>query len=196
MTEAEYVKITSRMRSLWPSLHEWWQSLKQANPEALGSGADFLAGIRERWRLALLTVSLSDAEEAVKALAANPEDPWPFPSDKERAAAVVAAKAREIARDRAKAERERKERATLAEMRPQVPKGKDDFPAGQLLAVILRKINAAPIEEHSPECGAGRKERGRCLCGCPVVKRVASDVLARWDTAAALGKVFEPGEVT
>ncbi len=87
MTEEEYKLVTRRMRSLWPSLGAWMASLDE----------DAQNGIRERWRLCLLPLDRSACEDAVQSLAASGDDPWPYPSDKERAAAIVAELARKAA---------------------------------------------------------------------------------------------------
>ncbi len=99
MTEQEYRSFVLRMFTLWPSLAEWFARLEPAKErDADGREVDPEVnpqeGIRERWRLCLMPLDRSACEDAIKSLAAGGEDPWPYPSDKERAAAIVADLAR------------------------------------------------------------------------------------------------------
>lgn len=80
MTEQEYQAVAKRIFALWPSLADWFAALA---PEAQG-------GIKERWRLALMPADKASVDESIVQLASGGEDPWPYPSDKERAAAIVA----------------------------------------------------------------------------------------------------------
>ncbi len=87
MTEQEYQAITKRLFAMWPCLGDWFAMLE---PEAQG-------GIKERWRLALMPADKASVDESIVQLAASGDDPWPYPSDKERAAAIVASMASKAA---------------------------------------------------------------------------------------------------
>jgi hypothetical protein len=161
MTEEEYKLVTRRMRSLWPSLGSWMASLDEEAQE----------GIRERWRMALLPIDKNAAEHAIGDLAKMDVDHWPYPSDKERAAAIVAAKAREIARATASASR--------YDAPEYVKPRKGQYKADGTFGRILAKINAD--ERHTDECQRFRKSRGRCHPSCPVPGLVGKEVAASLD---------------
>ncbi len=149
--------MTGRMRRLWPSLAIWLGGLDAESQD----------GIRERWRLVLFGVDKVYAEQAVQLLAASPDDPWPYPGDKERAAAIVAAKASEIRRAKAASVRETQ----------QVSKPKrGEYRSDGLWMRFVRRL--ADDGRHDAECAEHRRAKGRCRPGCPVPLALAAELAA------------------
>lgn len=149
--------MTGRMRRLWPSLAIWLGGLDAESQD----------GIRERWRLVLFGVDKVYAEQAVQLLATSPDDPWPYPGDKERAAAIVAAKASEIRRAKAASVREAQQVA-----RPK----RGEYRSDGLWARFLRAI--AEDGRHDEDCVEHRRAKGRCRPGCRVPLTIAAELSA------------------
>lgn len=178
MTDTDYNALRLRLRALFPSLEVWFRELTPNAQE----------GIRERWRGALMQLDLIDVEAAVKQLSTQAADPWPLPSDKERAGAIIADRVRQAKAEQAAAARA----ARRAEKNPDLaPRGKDDFPIGKLFRLVAPRI--AQSHRHSEECLEYRRQTGRCLPGCTAPREVADEVLAEWDTCEQLGRPFEFG---
>lgn len=156
MTEAEYKAVTSRMRRLWPSLGAWMAGLDAESQE----------GIRERWRMSLLRVAADSANAAIDELAAGESDPWPFPSDKERAAAIVCGIV--------KRKRESSDLSEHDHLGMRRPKRSDGYRSDGTYARILDAI--AKDDRHSDECREGWKVRGRCLPTCQVPGLVGAEI--------------------
>jgi hypothetical protein len=95
VNDHEYNAIRKKVSATFPSLRQWFEGLDESSQ----------AGIRDRWRMILLPCDKIAIEDAIGELSKSLDDPWPYDRDRERAAAIIAAKAREIAfnkRERAK----------------------------------------------------------------------------------------------
>jgi hypothetical protein len=173
VTEAQYLALTDRLRSLYPSIRSWHASLEELNKE----------GIKERWRLCLLPAEFELCQEALTQLARQAEDPWPEYRDKERAASIIADRARTIKHAAA--------RDKWAREAPVRLKHGEAFPAGRLLKIILAR--ARIDDRHSDECRAGRaahEDDSRCRGECPVAKLVGGEVLREWEASDRCGIDF------
>ncbi len=176
MNDQEFDTVRKRMFAVFPSLAEWGRWLDGA--ETLVDEKTKVTAtvphrtqktvrnaIKQRWALALRSVGLQEALDALDALAAKPDDPWPYPGDKERAGAIVAEEARR-----------KRPRESSPEARVVRTRGGDDFAAGTVFRKILRAIDAD--ERHDDECRRHRSLLGRCRRGCPVPGLVAAELIA------------------
>lgn len=157
MTETEYITLGKRLKKLFPAIMQWFATLDETNVE----------GIRERWRKCLKDVPYDAAAAAVERLATASTDPWPFPGDKERAAAIVA----ETARKMFPARFDQSEQDQLGMRKPH---RRDSYKGTGTFAKICRAIEEHP--DHSDECRAFRMTHDRCLKDCPVPELVAREM--------------------
>lgn len=147
----------NHMRRLWPSLAIWLGGLDAESQD----------GIRERWRMVLFNVDKVYAEQAVQLLATSADDPWPYHGDKERAAAIVAAKASEIRRAKAASVRD-------AQQTPKPKRG--EYRSDGLWARFMRRLSEDAC--HDEDCVEHRRARGRCRPGCLVPQQIAAALAA------------------
>ena len=105
MTESEFNQVRATLGRVFPSLLSWFLSLDGVDDDGKPKVASVVRdAMRQRWRACLESVTLGDALAAIDGLAREACDPWPYPGDKERAAAIIAKRAQEIADERAQRE--------------------------------------------------------------------------------------------
>ena len=155
MDDTEATRIVRRMAELFPSLNQWVGALSDTHQQA----------IRHRWRTSLAQCEYDDAQEALDTLATSPDDPWPYPADRERAGAIVA----RLARERAGA---RLDAARSQELTK--PRRRGEYSGTGIYSRVMAAI--AADSRHTPECATYRAERSRCHPACPVPRLVGLEL--------------------
>ena len=180
MTDAEFATFRQRLFATFPALAEWGRNLdgvEVVTDPATGQRSTVphrtirtvRNAIKQRWANVMRSVDLKDALDALDVLGAKAVDPWPYPADKERAAAIVAEAA------------SAKRRAAAAyHDDPDARKGRYQ-PTGaySIMGRIIRAIETD--ERHDEECQQHRALRRRCRLGCEVPRMVADEMLASED---------------
>ena len=105
MNAEEFNEFRAKLGRVFPSLSTWFQALDGLSEGGAPVKATAIReAMRQRWRDCLAGTALTDALSAIDGLAREASDPWPWPADKERAAAIIAARARGIADERYRAD--------------------------------------------------------------------------------------------
>lgn len=168
MNDAEWKQCKVELFSLFPSLATWADGLDPKSVDGKRTTAGREA-MNRRWLLALASYDASDVMDAIRTVATAAESPWPFPSDYERAGAILA----DVIR------RKRNANAPPAEydqLGLQRPKRRGAYDEQSTFGRVLREIDAST--NHAPECVEHRKARGKCLPTCPVPSDVARRIAA------------------
>lgn len=167
MTDDEWKVCKQSLFRTFPSLAAWADTL---DPPASAIGDRSRAGreaMDRRWRGSLGRETLQDALQAIEKASLAPESPWPFPSDYERAGAILAG----ICRDsRPRNPGSSLDPAAMGGRRPGA-KYQSDGTYARVLALIRDDAR------HSAECVPYRQEFGRCHRTCPVPSLVARQLL-------------------
>ena len=170
MTDAEIITVKARISEMFPSVKHWAKQLDGVNELGLPvprRPGDIREAMAKRWALALQGVELQDALKAIDALAVEPVDPWPYHGDKERVGAIVAAKARSFASERAE------QRRTTSE-----PTGRRSVSNAGLGIMARLAKEVAEHPGHSSQCQEHRQTKGRCHPDCQVTAEVAARIAA------------------
>jgi len=154
----EYKSAANYIINTFPSLAAWREKLTPQQQAAQ----------RDRNRACLMDCEHADVMRAVAELAASPSDPWPYDSDKERAGAIIATNARDIAYQRVAARRNQE--TIEAGVRPTAPSPIVESlrALGEELAKLKRQEGwtaadtQAWLDERIPPDESDRREWARC----------------------------------
>lgn len=168
MTEQEVRRVKAHLYATFPSLKDWAGGLDGLDESGRQVACrDKRDAMGKRWTMTLLDVEVDDALRAVDEIARSENDPWPYSSDKERAAAIVASKARSFASARSEARRS----ASVSIGRRSV--------ANAGLGIMARlEAAVAASGQHDEACQRHRQAKGRCRPGCGVTEAIAREIAA------------------
>ncbi len=167
MTDDDWKVCKQALFRTFPSLAAWADAL---DPPASAIGDRSRAGreaMDRRWRGSLGRETLQDALQAIEKASLAPESPWPFPSDYERAGAILAG----ICRDG-------RPRNRYNDLDPLAMGGRRPgakYRSDGTYAKVIDRIRTDT--RHSPECVDYRQATGRCHRDCPVPSFVAAEIL-------------------
>lgn len=146
MTPDEWKQFKRELFATFPTLKAWCQALPDEAKTAINA----------RWTATIGGESLRDAQDALRRASLTAESPWPFPSDYERAGAILA----DMVRRSKPAPSDLDDRAMAGRRRGSAYNGDGTF------SRFLRAVDEH--QGHSAECRAFRVANGRCLPTCPV----------------------------
>ena len=144
-----------------------------------GAGANALdqtgrEGIMARWGRIFAHADLEDCLAALDELGSEPVDPWPFPGDKERIAAIICDRAGAIRTRRRSAAAAARARTSADAALTRSPIGLVGVAAG-IMARVKKAIQADT--RHVEGCDEYRfAHEGRCLPECPVPRLVGREL--------------------